>query len=49
MSWKESDFDHETKTRFSLAINHAGMKCAECHKTKDYGDLSGDCASCHMK
>ena len=49
-SWRLSDFDHETKTRFSLTLKHAGIKCIECHKVKgEYGDLSGNCATCHMK
>ncbi len=49
-SWRLSDFDHETKTRFSLTMKHAGIKCIECHKIKgEYGGLSGNCATCHMK
>lgn len=44
--WKEARFDH-SKTRFSLLLSHADVKCADCHLQERYADTPRDCNSCH--
>lgn len=56
--FEKAPFDH-AQTRFPLAGKHAGVVCADCHKsvvprgvpasrrTADYRGLKAECASCH--
>ena len=46
--WKEAKFDHD-KARFALVDKHVDVKCAECHKTKDYREAPRTCVGCHRK
>ncbi len=48
-SWKETQFDHDKKTRFALTGKHADVKCADCHKNNDYKDTARTCIGCHRK
>ncbi len=47
-NWKEAKFDHDT-ARFQLTNKHIDVKCAECHKTKDYRETPRTCIGCHRK
>ncbi|HTY03683.1 MAG TPA: cytochrome c3 family protein [Rhodocyclaceae bacterium] len=47
--WKDTHFDHDTKTKFKLAGKHKDTKCKECHIDGRYKDTPKDCYSCHKK
>jgi len=50
-NWKIWDFNHDTRTRFTLDGAHKRLTCDECH-TAPMGKrviLSAACASCHTK
>jgi hypothetical protein len=47
--WKETSFDHDKKTKFSLTGKHADAKCADCHKNNEYKDTVKTCIGCHKK
>jgi hypothetical protein len=56
LSWKPTIFDHEQRTRFSLAGAHMEVPCADCHKQKIdvagrptvmYAQSPSECAACH--
>jgi hypothetical protein len=48
-SWRETNFDHDKKTRFSLAGKHAEKKCDDCHANGHYKDTPRTCIGCHKK
>ena len=48
-NWKETQFDHDKKTRFALTGKHADVKCADCHKSNEYKDTVRTCIGCHRK
>ena len=48
-TWKETQFDHDKKTRFSLTGKHVDIKCTDCHKRNDYKDTVRTCVGCHKK
>ncbi len=54
--WPAADFDHETKTTFSLRGAHENVPCRMCHKVEQkpdgrtvatYKPTPRDCAVCH--
>jgi hypothetical protein len=56
VAWKPVQFDHEKRTRFSLAGAHVEVPCLDCHRQKEeiagrptviYAKASRECASCH--
>lgn len=47
-NWKEAKFDHDT-ARFALTGKHMDVKCADCHKVKDYRETPRVCIGCHRK
>ena len=48
--WKNSFFNHDTDTRYTLRGKHRTTTCADCHKGNIYKvKLSQDCNSCHQK
>jgi hypothetical protein len=49
VGWKEVDFDHGKKTRFSLLDKHAAAKCDSCHVNGHYKDTARTCIGCHRK
>jgi hypothetical protein len=50
-SWKKWDFDHNRRTKFSLADKHARVKCITCHAkpVRELPSLSSTCYSCHRE
>lgn len=48
--WKDSRFDHDRDTRYSLRGKHRQAKCDTCHSGRLYEDkLKSDCLACHEK
>ncbi|GAB4178718.1 MAG: cytochrome c3 family protein [Rhodocyclaceae bacterium] len=47
-NWKEIRFDHG-KTRFPLAHKHADVKCADCHRDRNFRQTPRQCIACHRK
>lgn len=47
--WKETSFDHDKKTKFSLTGKHADAQCTDCHKNNEYKDTVKTCIGCHKK
>jgi len=49
--WKIWDFNHDTRTRFTLDGRHKGVGCHECHTAPmdKHVVLSATCLSCHAK
>ena len=47
--WKEVDFDHGKKTRFTLLDKHAPAKCDACHANGRFKDTPRNCFGCHRK
>lgn len=48
--WKETQFDHDMKTRFRLLWKHRELKCISCHKGDPLKEkLKMTCESCHAK
>lgn len=46
--WKESQFDHEKKTKFKLDGRHAKLQCTACHKGQPEKERDKrECSSCH--
>ena len=45
-NWKRIIFDHD-QSAFPLIGKHAGVKCADCHKTPDFKATPIACAACH--
>lgn len=54
--WQPADFDHNTRSRFSLQGAHQNVACADCHKlSRDvngkavlfYKPTPTDCKACH--
>ena len=53
--WKETTFDHQQQSSFSLTGAHKKLGCQECHHAEmredvsvvRYKPLSGECESCH--
>jgi hypothetical protein len=49
-SWKESTFNHDTDTKYSLRGKHRSITCTTCHTGNIYKvKLAQDCVSCHKK
>jgi hypothetical protein len=48
-SWKDTSFDHDTKTRFALTDKHFNVKCDSCHAQGHYKDTPRTCIGCHRK
>jgi hypothetical protein len=49
-SWKESSFNHDTDTKYSLRGKHRSTTCVTCHTGHLYKvKLSQECVSCHIK
>lgn len=49
--WAFWSFDHDTRTKYRLTGQHAGLECEACHtqaRNKDV-QLATDCASCHAR
>ena len=42
-------FDHLAVSSFALTAGHAGLTCAQCHRSTDAQPLDASCASCHRK
>ena len=40
-------FDHAAVAGFALEGRHAGLKCADCHKTRSYLTVQPACVTCH--
>lgn len=49
VKWKETQFDHDKKTKFKLQGEHAATECKECHIDGKYKDTPKDCYSCHKR
>ena len=47
ISWKPSNYNHNTATTFPLTGGHQGTTCISCH-TKGYAGISSECVSCHL-
>lgn len=49
--WKIWDFNHDTRTRFTLDGAHKGVGCHDCHTTPTdtHVALSSACVACHKK
>ncbi|MFL6442349.1 MAG: hypothetical protein ACJ713_00935, partial [Candidatus Sulfotelmatobacter sp.] len=56
IAWKPARFDHETRSKFSLAGAHRGVSCASCHTHRElvgsrvvirYAAAPSRCAACH--
>ncbi len=47
--WKDWDFAHDLRTKFSLRDAHAKAGCVQCHTkpVKDKFETTSDCLSCH--
>jgi hypothetical protein len=50
-SWKDWNYDHDTRTKFVLDGKHKAKACALCHKTatESRATLSTQCSSCHAR
>lgn len=50
-SWKDWNYDHDTRTKFVLDGKHKGKACALCHTapTENRVSVSTQCFSCHRK
>ncbi len=46
-NWKESRFDHATKTDFPLKGKHKQALCTSCHRGKLEDPLASGCIDCH--
>ena len=47
-SFAPARFDH-TRVGCSLTAVHRTLPCFDCHKSGNFGGLSGECASCHRE
>ena len=47
ISWKPSNYNHNTSTTFPLSGAHIDLSCIACH-TKGYAGISTECVSCHL-
>ncbi len=49
-TWKDSTFNHDADTRYSLRGKHRKVQCNDCHTGHLYKvKLAQDCFSCHKK
>ena len=56
VAWKPARFDHETRSKFSLAGAHKEVRCGGCHKQTQelagrlvivYKQAPSQCSACH--
>ncbi len=56
VAWKPTTFDHETRSKFSLAGAHRAVPCGQCHKDQStlngrrvirYKETPTNCSACH--
>jgi hypothetical protein len=56
IAWKPTTFDHETRSKFSLAGAHKAVPCGQCHNEKAevqghlvirYSGTPAKCSACH--
>jgi hypothetical protein len=50
VKWKNSTFNHDTDTKYTLRGKHRSIACNTCHKGNLYREkLTQDCFACHQK